>query len=274
MPGFSLVLVAAMLGCAGVGPQQRRDHAEALAATHHWQALRLSTPRFVLAAYQPITRMPSDSLAIYIEGDGLAWLSRSQPSGDPTPLNPIALGMAVQHGTGAAAYLARPCQYVDGQDARGCATAYWTERRFAPEVIEATSLAIDQLKQAAGARQLVLVGYSGGGAVAALVAARRKDVRQLVTVAGNLDHLTWTRLHQVPALTGSLNPADDWVALQTLDQLHWVGQKDSNVSIEVAKAYQARFPPDRQPVVRELPDIDHSCCWVELWPELALQIRR
>jgi hypothetical protein len=65
-------------------------------------------------------------------------------------------------------------------------------------VISASNQAVDALKQRYGAQEIVLVGYSGGGAVAALVAARRTDVVRLVTVAGNLDHLAWTHLHSVP----------------------------------------------------------------------------
>ena len=137
---------------------------------------------------------------VRIEGDGLAWLSRSQVSADPTPMQPVALELAMRQPGGAAAYLARPCQYVQGPDARNCATAWWTDRRFAPEVVTASSLAIDQLKLRFSAQRLVLVGYSGGGAIAALVAAQRHDVALLVTVAGNLDTQAWTALNRITPL--------------------------------------------------------------------------
>jgi hypothetical protein len=35
-----------------------------------------------------------NSLRVYIEGDGFAWKSRTQPSGNPTPHNPVALKLA------------------------------------------------------------------------------------------------------------------------------------------------------------------------------------
>jgi pimeloyl-ACP methyl ester carboxylesterase len=271
---LSLSLALALAACAGIDPQERRANADVLAVAQQWKSIRLSTSRFVLAAYIPSLPVMNDTLVVYIEGDGLAWLTRSQASDDPTPRSPIGLQMALRHGKGAVAYLARPCQYVDGKDARGCEVAYWTKRRFAPEVVEATSLAIDELKQVFGANKLVLVGYSGGGAVAALVAARRQDVVQLVTVAGNLDHLAWTTLHRIPPLEGSLNPADAWEALQVIPQLHFVGGNDHNVRVQVANSFLARFPPQRRPAIQVIKGFDHTCCWADQWSEFSLQIPR
>lgn len=267
-----LLLCVLISACANFSPVERRDHADALAAAQGWQALRLPTQNFVLAAYGPVRISASKTLTIYMEGDGLAWRNRSQASEDPTPRAPVALELALQHAQGTAAYLARPCQYVDGADQRGCELAYWTDRRFAPAVIDASSTALDALKQRYGAEELVLVGYSGGGAVAALVAARRTDVVRLVTVAGNLDHQAWTRLHGVMPLVGSLNPADAWAALQNIPQLHLVGARDSNITTAVVSAYLARFPLSHRPRMQVVADFDHVCCWVEQWPMLSTQV--
>jgi hypothetical protein len=45
----------------------------------------------------------------YQSGDGLAWLSSDVPSSDPTPLDPLALRLALAKPARNAAYLARPC---------------------------------------------------------------------------------------------------------------------------------------------------------------------
>src|SRR3546814_2839304 len=63
----------------------------------------------------------------------------------------------------------------------------WTSARFSDGVIVSMSDALDRLKEEAGASSLDLVGYSGGGGVAVLLAARRRDVVSIVTIAGNLD---------------------------------------------------------------------------------------
>lgn len=270
---FCLCLVATiMTACVGVSGQDRRINANTLAAAQHWQAVRLVSDQFVLISYMPIAPPKSEQLTLYIEGDGFAWRTRSLASDDPTPIKPVGLQLALRQSNGAVAYLARPCQYVNDKDAQGCTTSYWTNQRFAPEVIEATNQAISQLKKTFGAKKLVLVGYSGGGAVAALVAAKRSDVAQLITVAGNLDHQAWTSLHKVPPLIGSLNAADAWQTLQNIPQLHFVGADDHNISAEVTKSYIARFPPEKRPAMRVIQGFDHACCWVEQWPELSLSI--
>lgn len=263
-----LSFVLLLAACTSVSPVARRETADTLASSHGWQALRLPVRDFMLAGYAP-PAVTADVLTIYVEGDGMAWLSPSRPSDDPTPLRPVALELALLHSHGTAVYLARPCQYVQGDERRGCATPYWTDHRFSAEAVEAASEAIDALKQRYRASRLVLVGYSGGGAIAALVAARRQDVVRLVTVAGNLDPLAWTRLHDLPPLAGSLNPADAWQRLQDIPQVHFVGAEDTNVPQAVANAYAARFPADKRPDIRVIDGASHTCCWASRWPTLA-----
>jgi dienelactone hydrolase len=266
-----LSLLPGLAGCLTLSPEVRRDHAEQLATASGWERIRLPAGRFVLAGYLP-KNIPANetTLTIYIEGDGLAWINGSLVSLDPTPIKPVGLALALRHPHGAVAYLARPCQYVAGADAQGCSTRYWTSHRFAPEVVESADQAVEMLKQRFQAKQLVLVGYSGGGAVAALVAARRHDVALLVTVAGNLDHQAWTAQHHATPLTGSLNPAEAWPQLLDVSQLHFIGGMDQVVGREVAKSFANHFPADRRPEIRVVPDFDHTCCWAEHWPELFM----
>jgi hypothetical protein len=268
---LTLLFVLLLAACNSMTPEVRRSQADALALARGWQPLRLSTPNFVLAAYVPASVKASKVLTVYIEGDGLAWLDRAQASDDPTPRQAVALQMALQHVQGPAVYLARPCQYVSGPDQRGCDVSYWTGRRFSAEVVDASSQAIDALKRRYAADELVLVGYSGGGAVAALVAARRRDVVRLVTVAGNLDHKAWTTFHGVTPLTGSLNPADAWKDLQNIPQLHFAGGADANITPDMLAAYLSRFPMAQRPGIHVLADVDHACCWAKRWAELSLR---
>ena len=253
-------------------PGERAAQAQQLAGPAAWQALDLPAGDFTLRAYLPAAPRPTPTLTVYIEGDGLAWIGSSTPSLDPTPLNPVGLKLALRD-PAPAAYLARPCQYV-GAGQGACTQKYWTGQRFAPEVIRATDQAVGQLKQRFGAERLVLVGYSGGGAVAALVAARRQDVAELITVAGNLDHRTWTERQGLTPLAGSLNPADEWRSLQTVPQRHYVGGRDRIIGEYVARAYAARFPARAAPEVIMEPEFDHHCCWVERWPALKAEADR
>lgn len=96
-------------------------------------------------------------LRVYLEGDGHAWATATQPSLDPSPHNLLVARLAVDDPT-PNAYLARPCQFVM---APTCEPALWTDRRFSQEVVTSLSQALDQMKQRYGNREYELVGYSG-----------------------------------------------------------------------------------------------------------------
>lgn len=267
-----LALFALLLSsCADLSPQTRWQHADRLAFDVGWHRIQLDTQAFDMTGYVPELPESIDTLTVYVEGDGLAWFSRTQPSPDPTPRVPVGLQLAIRHEGGGAVYLARPCQYTQSANARNCHSRYWTTHRFSPEVIDATNESIALLKERYRAKHLILVGYSGGGAVAALVAARRQDVVHLITVAGNLDPKKWTELHRVTPLSGSLNPADFWQALQSIPQTHFLGAQDKNIPYSVFESYAERFPSNRRPDAIILDGQDHHCCWVAEWPNLLIR---
>lgn len=253
-------------GCSQVPtPQSRADAVDRLVGGHGWKGYAVDGGLFQLQAYGPATRDPVRHLRVYIEGDGLAWISRSRPSSNPTPITPIGLQLALADPTGQAIYLARPCQYRYGL---ACAPEYWLARRFSPEVIAATGQAIDRLKQRYHAQSVILVGYSGGAAVAALVAAHRSDVGALITVAGNLDTRLWTQHHSVTPLTGSLNPADYAALLHTIPQWHFTGAKDAIIPPLIAGAFAKHFAEQAPLHILTLQAYDHYCCWADQWPQL------
>lgn len=268
-----MVLLSALSGCS-TSPQERRDRGDELAAAHGWQPLVFQTADFAVQAYFPRRLGIGQQLNVYIEGDGLAWLGRHTPSFAPTPADPMALRLAMVDASAPAVYLARPCQYTVGPDFRNCHPRYWTSHRFAQELVEAMDQALDQLQQAHGARSLILIGYSGGGAMAALLAARRQDVVGLVTVAGVLDVQTWTRSQRLTALSGSLEPLDVAPQLSGLPQWHFLGVEDRTVPSTLIDPFvQAQRPliasNASAPVVRRMSNFDHHCCWVKAWPELS-----
>ncbi len=206
----------------------------------------------------------SDTLHVYIEGDGQAWLSRYEPSSDPTPTQDTTLDLAKRDPSSASIlYLARPCQYVQNSQ---CNMKYWTSHRFAPEVITATNEAINTIKAQVGAKKIVLVGYSGGGAVAALAAAQRKnlnDVTFLGSIAGNLDIKTWVDWHKISPLKGSLNPVEVATQLTHIPQRHVTSNNDSIIppqtNINFCKALQN---PQYCTTVN---DIEHDGPWERIW---------
>ena len=267
MPGPFFLTALVLSGCLSLflSPTEK---AERLAAAHGWTKQVVRAGAFDLTGFSRRSTDRSETLTVYIEGDGRAWLSRSRLSGDPTPPDPDVLELAVRHPRGPVLYLARPCQYTVQRPARGCHPKYWAGHRYAPEVVASLSVAIDHAKRVSGTRQLVLVGFSGGGVVAALLAARRTDVVELVTLAANLDHAYWTRLDGLTPLSGSLNPADDADRLQAIPQTHFVGADDDVVSPSVVDAYARRMADRSRTRIVVLSGFDHSCCWVKNWPGL------
>ena len=255
-------------GCAAPSTQARIDAANALAAHAGWQPVELAGKRFTLSGFVPASGQPmTDVVTIYFEGDGLAWSSPDTPSDDPTPVHAVGLELALAHPNHAAAYVARPCQFRS-QPEQSCEQRYWTDARYAPEVVDGMNRAVDLIEQRSGASRVVLVGYSGGGAVAALVAARRHDVALLVTVAANLDVAAWVHIERLRPLKGSLDPADFVSSLEAVPQVHFVGSDDAVVPPSIAHAFAARFPRDAQPRIIEVDGFDHLCCWVQRWPAL------
>ncbi|UUY07791.1 dienelactone hydrolase family protein [Pseudomonas sp. J452] len=249
----------------------RRQQAMGLVRQHGWQSIEIDTPSFALQAFTPAHLTRERHLTLYLEGDGFAWLNRSQPSSDPTPLNPLALHLALAQPAGNAAYLARPCQFL-AADRGTCAQRYWTDARFAEEVVASLDLAVSQLKASAHAKQLTLVGYSGGAALALLLAARRDDVQRVISVSGNLDHAAWTRHHKVQPLRSSLNPADLRTRLVEIKQVHLVGSADLVTPSELTEGFVAGYPSRATAKVWVLPGYDHAHNWAENWPELWRRI--
>ncbi|PKO43903.1 MAG: alpha/beta hydrolase [Betaproteobacteria bacterium HGW-Betaproteobacteria-22] len=263
-----LFLTLCLTACVQVpNVSERIDFASSIATQKGWKSENIETDLFTLRAYLPQTLKKTETLNVYIEGDGLAWVSSSTPSFDPTPINPLALKLAMLD-TGASVYLARPCQFTGAEQQHGCAQKYWTSHRFSPEVIGASNDAVSQLKLRFSANKVRLIGYSGGGAVAALIAARRDDVTKLITIAGNLDHQAWTAHHSISPLSNSLNPADYREALAGVRQVHFVGEDDKVIPPFIANNFVASLPKTSDASVIVVPKQSHSCCWENRWSVL------
>ena len=266
-------LAVALGGCAEMRRDQARAEAERIAAAGGLVPEVVAAGRFDLLAYRRLAAGDGDRLVVYIEGDGLAWINRGQPSEDPTPTDPVALRLAARDDSASVLYLARPCQFVTGSEARNCAPRYWSTARYAPEVVEAAGDAIDLVKAQAGKREIELVGYSGGGVLATLVAARRTDVMRVITVAANLDLPSWTAYHHVTPLSQSLNPTDFAASLAKVPQVIFVGERDDVVPPSLIERIARPFSAGAPVAVVPVAGFSHYCCWSERWPELLRKAR-
>jgi hypothetical protein len=265
--GAALLLLFLAGGCALLPPfRDGREAADRVALSGGLKKTAIRTRSFTLEAYLRC-RAPGDPLNLYIEGDGSAWLSRTRLSDDPTPKNPLVLGLAGIDPAGNVAYLARPGQYADASNR--CDAAYWSDRRFSGEVVAAMDEALTELARRCMARQIHLIGYSGGAALAVLVAAERADVVSLRTVAGNLDPAALNRHHRVSPLDGaSLDPLDAAEKIRGLPQRHFVGSRDSVVPAFIARSFLERAGSRDFSRITVVDGATHDEGWHERWRAL------
>jgi pimeloyl-ACP methyl ester carboxylesterase len=199
-------------------------------------------------------------LHVYLDGDGSPWRSRRQPAMDPSARDPLVLDL-MQRDPSAAVLVGRPCYY---RDKPACDAGAWTARRYAEDIVARMAAAIEQEIAAVPNSPVTLIGYSGGGALAMLIAPRLSRVEGVVTVAANLDVAAWAADHGYAPLLGSLDPALQPPLPTRIRQYHFFGAEDGNVRaasmLPIARRERA--------AVEVVDGFDHRCCWREDWPAL------
>lgn len=203
-------------------------------------------------------------LHVYIEGDGRPWINETLVAADPTPSKLIMPELMAQD-RAAAIYLGRPCYFQTGD--LECTAKFWTSARYSPEVVQSLNTVLDQYaKDYSG---VILIGHSGGGTLAMLMAANRRDVKQLITLAGNLDITRWAEQHHYSPLSESVNPAKLPPLSSSIIQQHFLGAKDEKIT-----------PAMILPVIEAQPratlvtinGLNHSCCWSSVWPDILASL--
>ena len=265
---FFIACISSVILCScvitGRSLEARYSAADTLAKTASFERVDIPAPPFLLTSYHKVTRRGAAAI-LYIEGDGLAWVSRTRISLNPTPKHPTTLQLAALDTAPNIIYLARPCQYTGRLDHRPCDSKYWTSHRSAPDVIESYMTALNTMKAQSDIPSFHLVGYSGGAAIAALLATRRDDILSLRTIAGNLDHRALHLHHDVSLTPSSLNPIDEAHKLQDLRQIHYVGSQDKTVIPAFSQRFiQAQNSPTaaRQVIIE---GASHETGWAGMW---------
>jgi hypothetical protein len=260
-----IVLNLLITSCAGSLTRAKR-----IAATAELKSAVLNTQNFKVQSFYRFSKK-GKPLTIYIEGDGQAWLTRTQPSLNPTPRNPLALKLAVLDKGENVMYLARPCQYINLYYEKLCSIPYWTHKRFSREIILAIDESINIMASRAKSKRIHLVGYSGGGAIVALVAARRKDIASIRTVAGYMDHVALNYKAKVSQLIGSLDPIKAAPRLKKIPQIHYSGKQDKRVPAWVLKNFIKAVGPSNCISLRKV-NATHEEGWEEVWAKIWSRI--
>lgn len=259
----SLWLALSILLAACASPAQRTDD-RAVDLGYRKQVVQGAGFSHVVYFKQGMG-MPGAALHVYLEGDGTPWLRKGLAAADPTPRKPLMLDLMSLDPV-AAIYLGRPC-YLGQNEDPACSSNLWTDGRYSEAVVESMSSALEKLS--ANYTSLTLIGYSGGGTLAMLMAERQPKVVTVVTVAANLDTDSWSALHKQQRLRDSLNPASRPSLDRRIRQFHFAGDKDDNVPPSLVREAIVR---QQGAIFKAFPNQDHSCCWKDVWKEILREV--
>jgi hypothetical protein len=258
--GAVLAALLTLAGCAA--PDETAD---TVARNAGMIATEIATGGFTLRLYRREGGVEPAVLDVYLDGDGTPWIDSERIAADPTPHRALALELMALD-PGPSLYLGRPCYFGHAGDA-GCEPALWTSARYGPVVVGTLA---DALRQLAPGRKLRLIGFSGGGVLATLLATRLPQTVGVITIAADLDLASWTSARGFSPLTGSLDPADEPVLPDSIMQRHLLAGRDEVVPAGSADRYLSRVPPGS---VITWPDFTHACCWKAMWPRFIATLR-
>ncbi len=254
---YSALLPLLLAGCAT--PAQ---HFEAVASDYGFIAQTVTGQPFVHRLYvnQPGKQTSQKQLHVYLDGDGSPWKS------DPTSRNPLILALMGQDPL-PSILLGRPC-YHELTASSLCNETFWTSKRYSAEVVESMATALKNWLQKYPARKVTLIGYSGGGTLAVLIADKIPAVQTVLTFAANLDVENWAQGFGYQALTESLNPMKQKKLPERIRQIHLAGADDDVVPASIVKSYAEQQHAEYQ----LFPEFDHQCCWEEIWQKILQKI--
>lgn len=251
MRAAPIVFFASLAGCSSLPLTAEQLGNSLEAPVVLWSEGRLAVQGLVKMATGP-------TVTVFIEGDGRPYAaSGGKVAADPTQRSAPALRWFSAH-PGASIYLIRPC-YRERPMQAGCVPADWTLARYGHDVVDAMATWLNHwLKQNGNVHQVTLVGHSGGGVLAALLASRVTRVSRVVAVATPLDHSRWTAWHGYTPLAQSLNPADtkERGARQVPIELI-LGDRDENVPAKMFSSVEE----SRADIRIHVTDSDHDCCF-------------
>jgi len=209
---------------------------------------------------------PTQVVHVYIEGDGQPWIN-DQIAADPGPANLVALSL-MKKDSSASFYLGRPCYFqLKIKPGPACGPSLWTRARYSRQVVNVLVKALLSQSDLNAYDEWVLVGHSGGGTLAYLMAQQLPKVKKVVAISSNLDVNAWVAYHHYAPLDQSLDPTAIEPA-KPLKIFYLAGGKDVNVPLALNQHFLNQI--NAEIIIRE--EYDHSCCWDKEWPGLLQKL--
>lgn len=261
---FSALALSALLMLQGCATPAEKFIGAATQSGFSHQELDGTPYKHLLFVNQEAKRAnPIEELHVYLDGDGTPWKSGTRIADDPTPRNPLILEM-MEKDHSPALLLGRPCYYGLNLS-HLCNNTLWTSHRYSKAVVDSMLEALEHWMATRKINRLVLIGFSGGGALATLLASRLKNVSTVITVAANLDIKAWSDHHGYLQPSGSLNPMLAARIPDHVRQIHLAGLKDDNVPAKIIEAFSSR---QKNALYVPYSDYSHACCWTDIWPDI------
>ncbi len=246
-----------LIGCSS--DQSRLNYALNTAKQHEFTS-EVIPAKFPIQIFYK--NLKSKHAVIYLEGDGLVINIRGEVAQNPTPTDPMALKLAsIDNRETSKIVINRPFHYTNRINAD---SKYWTTARYSHEVIQAIYDVIKICQERFNFETIEIVAYSGGAAVALLLAPKFNNLTKIISFAGNLDHVNWTKHHKAQPLFESLDPLKNKALLAKISQTHFVGESDDNTTCELAQIYKQKVGPDNITIV-PVPGFTHDSNWPEIW---------
>jgi Alpha/beta hydrolase domain containing 18 len=243
-----------LIGCAT--PAQRFEQTAIENGFVTQKVIGLSFEHLIYSNHQSVQTTPVTTLHVYLDGDG------TPQDKDPTSRNALILTLMAQD-TSPSILLGRPC-YHQMEPTQQCHQRLWTSARYSSTVVNSMVVALRHWLEKHPAHTITLIGFSGGGTLAVLMADKIPTVKTVLTLAANLDTEGWTKEHGYQPLSDSLNPMTQQKLPDYIKQIHLAGAKDGNVLPAFIKAYAEQ----QQAQYKVFAKFDHHCCWADIWTKI------
>ena len=89
------------------------------------------------------------------------------------------------------------------------------------------------------------------------------NIKKIITIAGNLDHLAWTQYHKLPPLNESMNLADYHYQFAQIPQIHYVGTEDK----VIPPVLVGEFVGDEDLIIK-VKNASHNSGWEEIYQKV------
>jgi hypothetical protein len=249
-----------LFGCSS--NQHRINKAFNLAKEFEYESAIVQCSNFPMQIFYK--NFNSKHAIIYLEGDGLVINRFGEIASNSTPTDPMAIRLAaVDNRLITKIIINRPFHYLKSANS---SSKYWTTARYSPEVVRSIFEAIKSCQEKFHFETIELIAYSGGASVAFLLIPYFRNITNIISFAGNLDHSSWTTFHNCQPLYESLDPLEIKDSIGKIPQIHFVGTNDTNTTIELAMAFKKQIKSEKISII-PVDGFDHDSNWPSVWQE-------